>query len=186
MVRILVGAETGVKSTLVMPSDAELRQLAALAYAAFPMLDTRNVLSKDDHDLAFKRTFWSVGWLGRLPEVEQRDPKHTSWWCDYLSDLLRDHRIDHEVEGRMFAAATLSHGDVPHTIGPRWPYDACWGLTYPFAGKPPGDAWRQTLAAGRVPAASPLPYSMFSAELRIADRVPSEGVQIGFVGSTFR
>jgi hypothetical protein len=159
MVRILTGAEAGVKSTLVMPTDAELRLLAKVVYAKYPFLDTRAELGSQ-HDLAFKRTFWGAGWLGRLPEPERRNAKHSIWFAEHLSQLLRDHRIDHEVEVRMFAAAALAHGDVPHTIIPgRWPFDCSWGLTYPHAGRPSSDAWRRVLEGALLPS-SPLPYSL--------------------------
>lgn len=181
MVQILTGADSGVKSTLRMPADSELRKLAKVVYAQFPRLDTREELG-DQHDLAFKRTFWAVGWLGRLPEVEQKNMHGLTWWSDYLTGLLRDHRIEHEVNGQMLAACILAHGDIKHTITSRWPSDVVFGLTYPFAGRPAGDAWTNVLKGAVLPA-SPLPYAIRALESRREYQSPTT-INMGLVSST--
>jgi hypothetical protein len=155
MVRILTGADAGVTSPLIMPTDAELRQLAKIVYAKYPQLDTSRELAKD-HDLAFRQTFWAVGWLGRLPAVEPKNPHHITWWMGYLTDLLSSHRIDLEVTGQIFGAVCLAHGDIPHTITERWPLDVVFGLTYPHAWAPASAAWRHVLKTGALRSSSPV------------------------------
>jgi hypothetical protein len=182
MVRILTGADSGVKSTLVMPTDRELRTLARMVYAKYPFLDTRERLG-DAHDAAFRRTFWGVGWLGRRPEIERKNVKGISWWCGYLTDLLRDHGIEYEIDGQMFGAAVIAHGDVPHTIGARWPFDVIFGLTYPHAGRAASDKWTTVLSGAIVPP-SPLPYPITPIEIR-RDANPRT-IQVGLVNSTVR
>ncbi len=185
MVRILTGADAGVTSPLIMPTDAELRQLAGIVYAKFPRLDTRTDLTQDAHEVAFRRTFWAVGQFGRLPEPERKNPNHLTVWMGRATDLLRDHRIESEIEGRMFGVACLAHGDIPHTIGARWPFDVVLGLTYPHAGTPARDAWRRVLDTGALRPASPIANPDYEPG-RVTHHNLAPDAPVGFIGSTIR
>jgi hypothetical protein len=142
-----------------MPTDAELRQLFGVVYAKYPRLDPRKERdhNADRHARATRLTFWAVGQLGRLPEPEAKNVKSLTWWADYCTDILRGERLDHDVTPGMFAAAALAHGDVPHTITARWPFDVSFGLTYQHAGTPAGAAWRRVVLTGALRPASDLP-----------------------------
>jgi len=217
MVRVLYGVDAGVSPPLVMPTDAELRTLAKIAYAKYPQLDphadarTRVVvkryqvkdpndpkntisvsqreLQKDgdfdqpSHDSAFRHVFWAVGQLGRLPEPESRNVRSLLWWTGYLKDLLLDHRFDLDVDPRSFAAACLAHGDVPHTIAERWPYDVSFGLTLQHAGTPARDAWRNVLKTGALLPATRVYSPEYQPGRVNIDLAPGA---LGLVGSTFR
>jgi hypothetical protein len=151
-----------------MPSDAELRTLLKIVLAKYPRLDPARDRGLDpDPDRVlerearftreFRRAFFALGFLGRLPGIETKNTKALSWWSDYCGDVLRGQHQDDDVNGRTLALAVLAHGDIPHTIGDRFPFDVILGLTYPSAGVPAGDAWRRVLTTANLRPASALP-----------------------------
>ncbi|WP_316237684.1 hypothetical protein [Bradyrhizobium sp. SZCCHNR1015] len=145
MVRIYHAPPT---STLVVPSDAELRKLIDVVYRARPDLDLR--ADRDfkhlDHDREFRLAFVTVGAMGRLDGVDHG--KAIGYWADYARNLLYEAGNHAEIPNNILLAAALAHGDVNHARN-------ALGLTWVETGRRAVDAWRGVLKTGKILPPSP-------------------------------
>jgi hypothetical protein len=135
-----------------MPSDAELERLLSIVTDAvdMPRLDnpTPEILGE------FRRGFYAVGRLGRLPE-----PNADRYFVSSLDDaneILRAQRL-RGIEGDVLLASALAWGDcvwraVDRDIGQSQEI----GLARLNQGAPARPVWREILA-GRADVLPPLP-----------------------------
>jgi hypothetical protein len=135
-----------------MPSAAELERLLSIVTDAvdMPRLDnpSREILDE------FRRAFYSVGRLGRLPEPSA--DRYFMSTVDDANEILRAHRLQ-TIEGDAMLAAALAWGDVVW----RAPDKAIGqlqeiGLARLNQGAPARPVWREILA-GRADVLPPLP-----------------------------
>ncbi|WP_316190376.1 hypothetical protein [Bradyrhizobium sp. SZCCHNS2096] len=145
MVRI---THTPPTSSLVMPTEAELRKLIEVVYRARPDLDLRAARDHRhlDHDREFRLAFLTVGAMGRIEGVDHG--KAISYWADYARNILYEAGNHAEVPGNILLAAALAHGDVDHARN-------ALGLTWAESGRRAVDAWRNVLKTGKVLPPSP-------------------------------
>lgn len=137
---------------VIMPGDDELERLLAIVTEAveMPRLDnpSREILDE------FRRAFYSVGRLGRLPE-----PSADRYFVSSLDDaneILRAQRLQ-GIEGDTMLAAALAWGDVVW----RAPDKAIGqgqeiGLARLHQGSPARPVWREILT-DRADVLAPLP-----------------------------
>jgi hypothetical protein len=162
MLRILTGAQAGVRTPFTMPTTKELTKLRDVVLAYYPRF-------KDDGQDSYAsmqllaNCFRGIGALGRLDAVETKnDNVHSiGWWAAHVSDNVRLDGLDYyDFSPNLFALCVLMHGDIPHSIGPRYPHDVVFGLSMGNSNRPATDKWRGLLS-GRTPlSASDLPPSM--------------------------
>lgn len=171
-----------------MPTDRELLKLVGIVYAQHPRLYMRDEAKNEKkHVRALRLAFFAVSTLGRLAEPETKNARSVFAWAEYATGILRDGNLrDDTISTQAFTTAVLMSGDIAHTVLPaRWPVDCSFAVTYPSAGIPARDAWRDVLASGALRQASPTGYQHW--DMGTA-QTPSggAGVQIGLVKSTVR
>jgi hypothetical protein len=134
-------------SGVAMPTDIELAKLLDIVVAAHPG-DFRDNLEE------FRRAFYSVGRLGRLPEPSA--DRYFMSTVDDANEILRAHRLQ-TIEGDMLLCAAIAWGDVLW----RAPDTAMGGqleisLAKLHSGSPAKPKWREILA-GKANLLAPLP-----------------------------
>ncbi|WP_316192420.1 MULTISPECIES: hypothetical protein [unclassified Bradyrhizobium] len=174
MVRI---TRTPPASSLVLPTDAELRKLIEIVYRARPDLDLR--AGRDhrhlDHDREFRLAFLTVGAMGRTEGVDHG--KAISYWADYARNILYEAGNHAEVPGNILLSAALAHGDVDHAKN-------ALGLTWVETGRRAGDAWRGVLKTGQIRGQSP-EQATNSRLGRVTIDLNLARDHVGFVGSSW-
>ncbi|WP_315731759.1 MULTISPECIES: hypothetical protein [unclassified Bradyrhizobium] len=175
MVRIV---HTPPASSLVVPTDAELRKLIEVVYRARQDLDLR--ADRDfrhlDHDREFRLAFLTVGAMGRIEGVDHG--KAISYWADYARNILYEAGNHAEMPGNILFAAALAHGDVDHAKN-------ALGLIWVETGRRAGDAWRGVLRTGQIRERWP-EQATNSRPGRVTIDLNVARDHVGFVGSVVR
>ncbi|WP_316205919.1 hypothetical protein [Bradyrhizobium sp. SZCCHNR3058] len=176
MVRIIPTPPT---STLVMPTDAELRRLIDVVYRARPDLDLRadRDFRRLDHDREFRLAFVTLGTMGRIDGVDHG--KAIGYWADYARNLLYEAGNQAEIPNNVLLATALAHGDVHHAR-------SALGLTWIETGRRAVDAWRTVLKSGKILPPSPEQTSSYRAGPVTIDLNQGPDHHVGFVGSVVR
>ncbi|MGJ4997837.1 hypothetical protein ACQR0Z_25670 [Bradyrhizobium sp. HKCCYLS3077] len=175
MVRIYHAPPT---TTLVMPSEAELRKLIDVVYRARPDIDLRadREFKHLDHDRLFRSAFLTVGAMGRLDRVDHG--KAISYWADYARNLIAEAGNELvEIPSNILLAAALAHGDVYYSRN-------ALGLTWVETGRRAADAWRGVLKTGKILAASEEQSTSYRAAPVVIDLNQSPN-HVGYVGSSW-
>ena len=132
---------------VAMPTDAELKELLALVEREHPRLldresDRKAYISRNFAE-EFKRAFYAVGRVTRLPEPTSKIALSTH--IDRLNGLLPR---GHAVEADVIFAAAIAWGDVDYRFNsPRYGQLAELSLD-PLhnTGRAPSPVWREILA----------------------------------------
>jgi hypothetical protein len=164
-------------STLIMPSDNELRQLEAIVLKAFPSLAPKIELNfqqrftvrnypaiadqiqpdaeaiNADYFRQFTSAFVAIGAM-RLRDEPARK-YFVGHWTEAAQTWLRCRNVFADITTNALIAAALAHG-VSYTDGTidgsLWEF----GLDL-YTGRAVLDGWRRVLASGKIPQATPVP-----------------------------
>jgi hypothetical protein len=147
----------GLAADFAQPSDAELRELAAIAWSEIPAL--RPTEDKREATLEMTRVaFLGIGCLLRTRDGSLNMRLDRSVWLDRAGTALSRAGLSSSFDMRAFFTALLAAGDVNYCIDPtRWPCDSYWSFA-DGDGKPADSAaWRRVLQTRRIRPATPLP-----------------------------
>lgn len=183
VVRIFEGAAAGERSTLIMPTDTQLRQLSGIVYRLRPGLDPR----RDNRSTitAVSRTVKSMA-TGQMVRVVQRErvpdaapfdqaahDRNFKYAFRTLGALGRlpdvEQRTPHAASWWIdYMNGWLAERGIAVDVGARmfvtcvlaagdvpWSADGRYGLAREHAGLPARDAWRRVLEVGALRPASP-------------------------------
>jgi hypothetical protein len=147
-------------SKFVMPTDVELRTLAAIVAAKYPKIANAEGLifrgdaeqNEAEYFKQFKASFIALGALGRAEAPIWK--RSVVVWMDSARDFLRNSGVHAEISFNPFYAAAIAQGDLPHSDTAEDGGCAALGLKE-HGGRRATDAWRRVLSTGQLLAAVP-------------------------------